>query len=102
MLQTGFLAPNLFKDFFLLAAFAGALPLVIYYKGLAHTPASVGTFCEMMQNIAALVVTWGVLGDALVPHQILAGLVLLVAVYRLNEAQQQVGAGEALPAAAEG
>jgi drug/metabolite transporter (DMT)-like permease len=102
MLQSGFLAPNLCKDFMLLAAFAGALPLVIYYKGLAHTPASIGTFCEMLQNLAALVVTWGVLGDALVPHQMVAALILMVAVFRLNGAQQRVGEGSAIPAAISG
>jgi drug/metabolite transporter (DMT)-like permease len=87
--SSGLLGPNLCKDMVLLAVFAGALPLVIYYKGLSHTPASVGTFCEMLQNIAALAVTWGVLGDALLPHQLVAAVVLLVAVYRLNAAQQE-------------
>lgn len=88
MFSVGFFAANDFKDFFLLAAFAGALPLVIYYKGLAHTPATVGTFCEMVQNLAALLVTWGLLGDALTPHQMIAAVVLLVAVSKLNAAQQ--------------
>jgi hypothetical protein len=34
----------------------------------------------MAQTFASLVVTWGVLGDALLPHQVVAGVVLLVAV----------------------
>ncbi|MBC7541903.1 MAG: DMT family transporter [Candidatus Sericytochromatia bacterium] len=88
MLQGGLLSASLFKDFLLLALFAGAMPLVFYYKGLSHTPASVSAFCEMLQTVAALVVTWGVLGDALVPHQMVAAVVLLFAVIRLNAAQQ--------------
>jgi drug/metabolite transporter, DME family len=93
MAESGLLGANLFKDMVLLAAMAGALPLVIYYGGLARTPASISTFCEMLQTIAALVITWGVMGDALVPHQVVAAAVLMVAVYRLNLAQQQVNGG---------
>jgi drug/metabolite transporter (DMT)-like permease len=93
MAQAGWLGANLFKDMVLLAACAGALPLVIYYNGLSRTPASISTFCEMLQTIAALVITWGVLGDALVPHQFVAAVVLMVAVHRLNAAQQRVNGG---------
>lgn len=95
--QSGLLGANLFKDMLLLAACAGALPLVIYYNGLSRTPASISTFAEMLQTIAALLITWGVLGDALVPHQFVAAAVLLVAVHRLNAAQQQVNGGVPVP-----
>ena len=96
LLQHGWLVPNLFKDFMCLSAFAGALPIVVYYKGLSHTPASISTFCEMLQVVAALVVTWGLMGDALVPHQIVAAGVLLFGVVRINTAQQSVNRETAL------
>jgi drug/metabolite transporter (DMT)-like permease len=59
---------------------AAITPTFLYFAGLARTRASVATFAEMTQTFASLVVTWGVLGDALLPHQVVAGLLLLVAV----------------------
>ncbi len=59
---------------------AAITPTFLYFAGLARTRASVATFAEMSQTFASLVVTWGVLGDALRPAQVLAGIVLLVAV----------------------
>jgi drug/metabolite transporter (DMT)-like permease len=59
---------------------AAITPTFLYFAGLARTRASVATFAEMAQTFASLFVTWGVLGDALHPHQVAAGVVLLVAV----------------------
>jgi drug/metabolite transporter (DMT)-like permease len=59
---------------------AAITPTFLYFAGLARTRASVATFAEMAQTFASLWVTWGVLGDALAPRQVVAGLVLLVAV----------------------
>jgi drug/metabolite transporter (DMT)-like permease len=59
---------------------AAITPTFLYFAGLARTRATVATFAEMAQTFASLVVTWGVLGDALRPHQVVAGIVLLVAV----------------------
>jgi drug/metabolite transporter (DMT)-like permease len=59
---------------------AAITPTFLYFAGLARTRASVATFAEMAQTFASLIVTWGVLGDALGLHQVVAGAVLLVAV----------------------
>jgi drug/metabolite transporter (DMT)-like permease len=59
---------------------AAITPTFLYFAGLARTRASVATFAEMSQTFASLVITWGVLGDALRPHQVVAGVVLLLAV----------------------
>ena len=63
---------------------AAITPTFLYFAGLARTRASVATFAEMMQTFAALLITWGVLGDALRPHQIFAGALLLTAVAFIN------------------
>ncbi|HEY8090543.1 MAG TPA: DMT family transporter [Polyangiaceae bacterium] len=65
---------------------AAITPTFLYFAGLARTQASVATFAEMAQTFASLVITWGILGDALRPHQVLAGIVLLVAVAFINRA----------------
>jgi len=59
---------------------AAITPTFIYFAGLARTHASVATFAEMAQTFASLFITWGLFGDALRPHQIVAGVVLLIAV----------------------
>ncbi len=59
-------------------------PTFLYYAGLSRTRASVATFAEMSQTFASLLITWGLLGAALAPHQIAAGIVLLVAVAFIN------------------
>ena len=59
---------------------AAITPTFLYFAGLARTQASVATFAEMAQTFASLVITWGVMGDPLKPRQVLAGVVLLVAV----------------------
>ena len=63
---------------------AAITPTFLYFAGLARTRASVATFAEMAQTFASLIITWGVLGDALSPPQLLAGVVLLAAVYCIN------------------
>jgi drug/metabolite transporter (DMT)-like permease len=65
---------------------AAITPTFLYFAGLARTQASVATFAEMAQTFASLVITWGIMGDALRPHQVLAGVVLLVAVAFINRA----------------
>ncbi len=63
---------------------AAITPTFLYFAGLARTRASVATFAEMAQTFASLIITWGVLGDALAPHQAVAGVLLLVAVVFIN------------------
>jgi len=59
---------------------AAITPTFLYFAGLARTRATVATFAEMAQTFASLFVTWGIFGDALRVHQVVAGVVLLVAV----------------------
>jgi len=74
------------KDLAGLLLIAAVTPTFFYFAGLARTRASVATFAEMAQTFASLVITWGVLGDALDPQQVAAGVLLLVAVLFINRA----------------
>ena len=64
----------------LLASISGGIPLLIYFEGLRLTQASTAGYFEMMQTLAAVCITWGVFHATLQPHQIIAGLILMVAV----------------------
>jgi drug/metabolite transporter (DMT)-like permease len=72
------------KDMAGLLVVAAITPTFLYFAGLARTRASVATFAEMAQTFASLIITWGVLGEALSLQQIVAGAVLLVAVFFIN------------------
>jgi drug/metabolite transporter (DMT)-like permease len=70
-----------------LATISGGIPLAIYFLGLRHTRASTAGYFEMMQTLAALVITWGIFGAALRGHQVIAGAVLVGAVAMVQRAQ---------------
>lgn len=72
--------PSTLRQMAGLLVVAAITPTFLYFAGLARTRASVATFAEMAQTFASLIITWGVLGDALAPHQLVAGIVLLIAV----------------------
>jgi drug/metabolite transporter (DMT)-like permease len=72
----------------LLATLSGGIPLLIYFKGLELTRASTAGYFEMMQTLAAVVITWGALGHALAWWQVLAGVVLMFAVAMVQRAQE--------------
>jgi drug/metabolite transporter (DMT)-like permease len=76
--------PLVVKNFVYLSLLAGVVPLFFYFKGLSKTPASVGGFCELSQTFSALLLTWGVMGQALTLTQSIAGLTLVGAVYMAN------------------
>jgi len=76
--------PSTLRQMAGLLVVAAITPTFLYFAGLARTRASVATFAEMAQTFASLVITWGVLGDALAPHQAIAGVALLVAVVFIN------------------
>jgi drug/metabolite transporter (DMT)-like permease len=78
------LHPAVLRDMVSLLLFAAITPTFIYFAGLARTRASVATFAEMAQTFASLLITWGVLGNALTPPQLIAGALLLVAVHFIN------------------
>jgi drug/metabolite transporter (DMT)-like permease len=71
----------------LLATLSGGIPLLIYFKGLELTRASTAGYFEMMQTLAAVVITWGFFGNALAWWQVIAGLVLIFAVAMVQRAQ---------------
>jgi drug/metabolite transporter (DMT)-like permease len=72
------------KDMAGLLIVAAITPTFLYFAGLARTRASVATFAEMAQTFASLIVTWGIMREALTPPQIVAGVALLVAVFFIN------------------
>jgi drug/metabolite transporter (DMT)-like permease len=73
-----------FKDMLGLLVVAAITPTFLYFAGLARTRATVATFAEMAQTFASLLITWGVMGEALTRTQVLAGVLLLVCVYFIN------------------
>jgi drug/metabolite transporter (DMT)-like permease len=81
--------PSTLKQMAGLLIFAALTPTFLYFAGLARTRASVATFAEMAQTFASLFITWGVLGDALVPHQVVAGIVLLGAVVFIHRSVEE-------------
>lgn len=68
----------------IIALVSGTVSLFIYYKGLAHTPASVATLAELGFPVAAVVVNWVFLDAILSPVQLIGIVVLLIALYRLS------------------
>jgi drug/metabolite transporter (DMT)-like permease len=82
--------PSTLRQMAGLLVVAAITPTFLYFAGLARTRASVATFAEMAQTFASLVVTWGVLGDALRPHQVVAGVLLLVAVVFMQRSAEPV------------
>jgi drug/metabolite transporter (DMT)-like permease len=72
------------SDMLGLLVVAAITPTFLYFAGLARTRAQVATFAEMAQTFASLLITWGVMHDALSPPQIVAGILLLVAVAFIN------------------
>jgi drug/metabolite transporter (DMT)-like permease len=81
------------SEYLKLVLIAGFTPVFFYFYGLKYTSAVAGTFCEMFQTVAALLVTWGFMGQALAAHQVVAGIVLMAAVARISILQ-----GRAFPA----
>jgi uncharacterized membrane protein len=74
----------------LLASISGGIPLLIYFAGLRLTRASTAGYFEMMQTLAAVCITWGFFHAVLHPHQIVAGIVLMAAVFMVQKAQAAV------------
>lgn len=69
---------------FIIAVLAGFVSLLIYYRGLQTTKASVATLCELAFPLSAVIVNWIFLDASLQLGQIVGGLVLLYAITRLS------------------
>ena len=63
----------------LMAVFPGLLALLIYYRGLTHTRASLAAIAELCFPATATILNWAVLGIRISPAQV-AGFVMLWAV----------------------
>jgi drug/metabolite transporter (DMT)-like permease len=74
----------------LLASISGGIPLLIYFEGLRLTRASTAGYFEMMQTLAAVVITWGFFHAALRPHQVVAAVVLIATVAMVQRVQANV------------
>jgi len=74
----------------LLASISGGIPLLIYFEGLRLTRASTAGYFEMMQTLAAVCITWGFFHATLHPHQVIAAIVLMAAVFMVQKAQAAV------------
>jgi uncharacterized membrane protein len=74
----------------LLASVSGGIPLLIYFQGLHLTRASTAGYFEMMQTLAAVCITWGVFHASLHQHQVIAAIVLIIAVAMVHHVQQKV------------
>jgi drug/metabolite transporter (DMT)-like permease len=81
--------PETMKLMLGLLVVAAITPTFLYFAGLARTKASVATFAEMAQTFASLIITWGVLGQALLPHQVVAGVLLLTAVVFIQRSAER-------------
>jgi drug/metabolite transporter (DMT)-like permease len=74
-----------------IALASGVISLLIYYRGLAQTNASVATLAELGFPLAAVVVNWLFIpGSALVPVQLLGMGILLVSIWRLAAYNREV------------
>jgi drug/metabolite transporter (DMT)-like permease len=74
----------------LLATLSGGVPLIIYFAGLRLTRASTAGYFEMMQTLAAVLITWGFFGDALSAIQVAGAIGLVAAVAMVQRAQATV------------
>ncbi len=75
------------KDWLYIAATAitsGVVSLFIYYRGLQFTTASIATMAELGFPLAAVVINWIFLKEALLPMQLVGMAVLLLAVFQLS------------------
>jgi len=63
---------------------SGTTPILLYYRGLRTTRASIATVVELIFPLSAVVLNWIFLGDKLVWQQIAAGAIMVFAVVRIQ------------------
>ncbi len=63
---------------------SGTIPILLYYKGLKTTRASVSTIVELAFPFTAVALNWLFLKESLVWQQIVAGIVLAYAIYMVQ------------------
>ena len=67
-----------------MGVFPGITAMILYYRGLARTPASVATFVELLFPISAVCLNAVFLSAPLSASQIGAGLVLILSITRIS------------------
>lgn len=67
----------------LITLIPGTLALLLYYRGLKHTKASVSTIAELFWPLSAVILNWIFLGEVLNATQIIGGVVLVFAIWRV-------------------
>lgn len=77
------LAPTNWGYLFLIVFSSGAAALFIYYYGLKKVTASTATICELFWPFSAVILDYFINRNALNSFQIVAGLVLLLAFYKV-------------------
>jgi drug/metabolite transporter (DMT)-like permease len=63
---------------------SGLLSMLIYYRGLLNTPASVATFVELVYPVSAVLINLWLLHATLTPLQACAGTALVFSVLRIS------------------
>jgi len=71
---------------FMIALVTGFIPLIIYYRGLKYTKASVATIAELSFPFSAVIVNWIFIPDSnLSEVQVIGGAILLFAIWGLSK-----------------
>ena len=77
-------------NLFLLALFPGLLGLLLYYRGLRSTRASYATLAELAYPATGVLLNWLVLGEPLSPLQGLGVVLVVVAIFAMNQVKSAV------------
>jgi drug/metabolite transporter (DMT)-like permease len=78
------LSSGVFKSLLYMSLISGLLSMLVYYRGLAQTPASVATFVELVYPVSAVLLNLWLLNATLTPLQACAGTALVFSVLRLS------------------
>jgi drug/metabolite transporter (DMT)-like permease len=78
------LSSGVLQSLLYMSLVSGLLAMLIYYRGLAQTPASVATFVELLHPVSAVILNFWLLHASLSPLQACAGTVLVFSVMRLS------------------
>lgn len=76
--------PSLWGPLAYMGLVSGLGSMLLYYRGLAQTQASVATLMELVYPLAAVAINTVWLGSRLLPIQILAGALLLLSAYQVS------------------
>ena len=81
-------APGVWKALFIMGTLLGALPMVLYYKGLQRIPASLATFIELLYPVAGVFIPAAMSGVELSPVQVVGAISLIASMIFLVTAEE--------------